>query len=93
MILMPSYLNLVDMLMQRAQRSGRAVYANFLSNNGKLAGQLTFQELDQSARQIGMALQEQNLGGRTVLLLFSPGLDYIRAFFGCLYAGAIPVPA
>lgn len=93
MILMPSYHNLVDMLTQRAQRSGRAVYANFLSNNGKLAEQLTFQELDQSARQIGMALQEQGLGGRTVLLLFSPGLDYIRAFFGCLYAGAIPVPA
>ncbi len=93
MILMPTYRNLVDMLMQRAQSSGRAVYANFLGSNGKLAGQLTFQELDQSARQIGVALREQGLAGRTVLLLFLPGLDYIRAFFGCLYAGAIPVPA
>jgi len=24
---------------------------------------------------------------------FPPGLDYIAAFFGCLYAGAIAVPA
>ncbi len=93
MILMPTYRNLVDMLIQRAQNSGRAVYANFLISNGKLAGQLTFQELDRSARQIGVALREKGLADRTVLLLFLPGLDYIRAFFGCLYAGAIPVPA
>jgi len=28
-----------------------------------------------------------------VLLLFAPGLEYIAAFFGCLYAGAVAVPA
>ena len=26
-------------------------------------------------------------------MLYPPGLDYIAAFFGCLYAGAIAVPA
>ncbi|MBA54547.1 MAG: hypothetical protein CMK89_08845 [Pseudomonadales bacterium] len=93
MILMPSYSSLVDMLIQRAQSSGRAVYANFVSSNGEVAEQLTFRELNQSACQIGASLQDQGLAGRTVLLLFLPGLDYIRAFFGCLYAGAIPVPA
>ncbi|MEE2732357.1 MAG: AMP-binding protein [Pseudomonadota bacterium] len=93
MILMPSYRNLVDMLMQRAQSSGRAVYANFLNSDGEMDEQLTFRELHQSACLIGASLREQGLAGRTVLLLFLPGLDYIRAFFGCLYAGAIPVPA
>lgn len=93
MILMPSYRNLVDMLMKRAQSSGRAVYANFLTSSGEVVEQLTFRELNQSACQIGASLREQGLAGRTVLLLFLPGLDYIRAFFGCLYAGAIPVPA
>ncbi|RLU00322.1 AMP-binding protein [Ketobacter sp.] len=93
MILMPSYRNLVDMLTQRAHSSGRAVYANFLNSDGELAEQLTFRELNQAACQIGASLREQGLAGRTVLLLFLPGLDYIRAFFGCLYAGAIPVPA
>lgn len=33
------------------------------------------------------------LRGARVLLLYPPGLDYIGAFFGCLYAGAIAVPA
>jgi amino acid adenylation domain-containing protein/FkbM family methyltransferase/non-ribosomal peptide synthase protein (TIGR01720 family) len=28
-----------------------------------------------------------------VLLLYPPGLDYVAAFFGCLYAGAVAVPA
>ncbi len=27
------------------------------------------------------------------MLLYAPGLDYIRAFFGCMYAGCVPVPA
>ena len=93
MILMPSYCNLVDMLTQRAQSSGRAVYANFINGDGEMAEQLTFKELHQSACQIGEALQEKGLSGHRILLLFLPGSDYIRAFFGCLYAGAIPVPA
>ncbi|MEG3957006.1 AMP-binding protein [Microcoleus sp. herbarium2] len=42
-----------------------------------------------------MAAQLQALGasGKRALLLYPPGLDYIAAFFGCLYAGAIAVPA
>ena len=31
--------------------------------------------------------------GDRVLLLVPPGLDYVAAFFGCLYAGAVAVPA
>src|SRR5262249_44759609 len=31
-------------------------------------------------------------GGRA-LLLYSPGLDFIEGFFGCLYAGVVAVPA
>ncbi|MDR2756309.1 MAG: aminotransferase class I/II-fold pyridoxal phosphate-dependent enzyme [Planctomycetaceae bacterium] len=48
--------------------------------------------LDQSARRIAAWLQQQNMFGQRVLLLFPPGLDFIAAFFGCLYAGAIAVP-
>jgi acyl-CoA synthetase (AMP-forming)/AMP-acid ligase II len=38
-------------------------------------------------------LQELNCHNQPVLLLYPAGLDYIAAFFGCLYAGAIAVPA
>ncbi len=53
----------------------------------------TYQELDQRARVISGHLREQRASGKPVLLLFPSGLEYIAAYFGCLYAGAIAVPA
>ncbi len=37
-------------------------------------------------------LADPGLQGQPVLLLYPPSLDYMAAFFGCLYAGAIAVP-
>ena len=44
------------------------------------------------ARAIGAWLQQQAAVGQRVLLLYPPGIQFIEAFFGCLYAGAIAVP-
>ena len=49
--------------------------------------------LDAKARAIAALLQEQQAEGQPVLLLYPAGLEYLAAFFGCLYAGAIAVPA
>ncbi|MEO0804441.1 MAG: beta-ketoacyl synthase N-terminal-like domain-containing protein, partial [Cyanobacteria bacterium J06642_2] len=49
--------------------------------------------LDCRARAIATQLQSEQVRGARVLLLYPSGLDYIAAFFGCLYAGAIAVPA
>jgi acyl-CoA synthetase (AMP-forming)/AMP-acid ligase II len=54
---------------------------------------LTYTELDQRARRIAARLQDCQTLGERALLLYAPGLDYIEAFFGCLYAGVIAVPA
>ncbi len=53
---------------------------------------ITNAELDRRARRIGAWLQKRNMHGRRVLLLYPPGLDFIAAYFGCLYGGAIAVP-
>ncbi|NOK23548.1 AMP-binding protein, partial [Corallococcus carmarthensis] len=50
-------------------------------------------DLDVRARRIASALRERGAQGERVLLLYPPGLDYIAGFFGCLYAGAVAVPA
>ncbi|MGH8548058.1 MAG: AMP-binding protein [Methylococcales bacterium] len=34
-----------------------------------------------------------DMARKRALLLYPPGLDYIAAFFGCLYAGVVAVPA
>jgi 8-amino-7-oxononanoate synthase/acyl carrier protein len=54
---------------------------------------LTYQQLDERARAIGAKLASMGMHGQRALLLFPPGLDFIEAFFGCHYAGVVPVPA
>ncbi len=48
--------------------------------------------MDERARAIGGYLQGQAPAGSRALLLYPPGLDFIAAFFGCLYAGIVAVP-
>jgi acyl-CoA synthetase (AMP-forming)/AMP-acid ligase II len=54
---------------------------------------ITWGELDRRGRAIGAELQRVAATGARVLLLYPPGLEYITAFYGCLYAGAVAVPA
>lgn len=54
---------------------------------------ITYAELDQQARAIAALLQERGATNEPVLLLHPPSIAYIAAFFGCIYAGAIAVPA
>ncbi|MFD0658750.1 fatty acyl-AMP ligase [Thermocatellispora tengchongensis] len=53
---------------------------------------LTFAGLDREARSIAASLGERAAGG-PVLLMFPTGLDFLRAFLGCMYAGVVSVPA
>jgi amino acid adenylation domain-containing protein len=54
---------------------------------------LTYEELDKLARRIAAQLQALGLTGERALLLYPAGLDFLIAFFGCLYAGVIAVTA
>ena len=53
---------------------------------------LTYEALDRRARAIAGLLQSLGLSGQRALLVYHPGLEYIAAFFGCLYAGVVAVP-
>ena len=46
-----------------------------------------------SYRDIGSFLKARGKPQERIVLLYGPGLDYIVAFFGCLYGGAIAVTA
>jgi acyl-CoA synthetase (AMP-forming)/AMP-acid ligase II/aryl carrier-like protein len=54
---------------------------------------LTFAGLDARARAVAAELQGLGAAGERALLFFPQGLDFVEAFFGCLYAGAVAVPA
>jgi acetylornithine/succinyldiaminopimelate/putrescine aminotransferase/acyl-CoA synthetase (AMP-forming)/AMP-acid ligase II/acyl carrier protein len=84
--------SVVQLLRERAERSPDKRAYTFLSD-GVEVETLTFGELDLRARAIAARLQERGAAGERALLLFPPGLDYIAAFYGCLAAGAVAVPA
>ena len=54
---------------------------------------LDFRALDQRARAIGARLQAADAAGERVLVLYPNSVESLAGFLGCLYAGAIAVPA
>jgi acyl-CoA synthetase (AMP-forming)/AMP-acid ligase II/acyl carrier protein len=63
------------------------------SNPPDVAESMTYRQLDQRAMQIGAWLAEHAEVGDRALLVYMPGLEFVAAFFGCIYAGVLPVPA
>nr|WP_314533777.1 non-ribosomal peptide synthetase [uncultured Pseudomonas sp.] len=85
--------NLVQALQRRAALTPDRVALRFLAEARDEAVVLNYRELDEWARIIAGALQQQAQSGDRAVLLFPSGPDYVAAFFGCLYAGVIAVPA
>ena len=88
-----SFNTLLDLLRTRTEQEPDHLIYRFLDDDGSDRATITFAELDRKARAIGAWLEDHNAGGERALLLYPPGLDYITAFFGCLYAGVTAVPA
>ncbi|WP_038860411.1 non-ribosomal peptide synthetase, partial [Pseudomonas sp. R62] len=84
---------LVHALKRRAALTPDRLALRFLAENPEQTVVLSYLELDQRARTIAAALQAQAGFGERAVLLFPSGADYVAAFFGCLYAGVIAVPA
>jgi len=84
--------SLVDLLRHRNKNQADNTAFTFLSKGEIEEVRLTYQELDKKARAIATVLQSMKVRGETALLLYQPGLEFIAAFFRCLYAGVVAVP-
>jgi 8-amino-7-oxononanoate synthase/acyl carrier protein len=84
---------IVDLLRQRAAYRPHDRAFTFLVDGENEELNITYAELDRKARAVGAWLTSEGMAGKRVLLLFPSGLDFIAAFMGCLYGGAIAVPA
>jgi acyl-CoA synthetase (AMP-forming)/AMP-acid ligase II len=84
--------SLVELLPRRAAQDPDRVLYRFLADGEEETSTLTLGQLDRSARRIGGYLQERMVPGERALLVFPPGLDFITAFLGCLFAGVVAVP-
>ena len=82
-----------EMLRRRAEARPDSVAHVFLGDGERESARLTYAQLDARASAVAASLARMGATGERVLLLFPPGLEFISAFFGCLYARAIAVPA
>lgn len=82
---------LLEILSYRAQYQPDNQAYIFLQDGETESDSLTYGELEQRAKAIAAQLQPWQ--GERALLLYPSGLEFIAAFFGCLYAGVVAVPA
>ena len=64
-----------------------------LIEHGEEDQTLTFRELHRQAQDVAALLLEKMPADGRALLLFPPGLDYVRALYGCFQAGIVAVSA
>lgn len=81
------------MLCIRAATLGAQPAFRFLSSGEEITSILSYADLDRQARAIAVALRQRCSPGDRALLLYPSGLEFISAFFGCLYAGVVAIPA
>ncbi len=84
--------SLIGLLELRAAHDRGAAWT-FLTDGERTESAMSYKELDGRARAIASRIMEQAQPGDRALLLYSPGLEFLPAFFGCLYARIIAVPA
>ncbi|MCP4349673.1 MAG: SDR family NAD(P)-dependent oxidoreductase [Desulfobacterales bacterium] len=84
--------SLVELLCYRAQYQPDKTGYIFLNDGESDETRLTYRELDRHARSVAVRLNSIGAAGERALLLYQPGLEYVSAFFGCLYAGVTAVP-
>src|SRR5918999_3494125 len=84
---------LVELLCWRALHQPERPAYTFLTDEEQKEVHLTYEELDRRARAIANFHQSRGMMGARALLLHPPGLDYIAALFGCLYAKVVAIPA
>ena len=85
--------SLISLAQEQAREDPERILWTYLIKGGPEREELTAGALDQSARALSARLLERHSPGDRVLLLYPPGLDFLRALFGCMYAGLIAVPA
>ncbi|HEX8090548.1 MAG TPA: condensation domain-containing protein, partial [Blastocatellia bacterium] len=86
------YSSLVGLLRHRACLQPQGPVYTPLIDGEQEGATLSYFEVDLRARAIGAVLQALGANQQRVLLVYPPGTDFVLAFYGCLYAGAIAVP-
>jgi len=85
--------NLIELIESRSQELGDKILYTFLQGNLNEVGNITYKQLEADVKSLAATMQSKVPQGSRVLLLYPAGYEYIKAYFACLFAGLIAVPA
>ncbi|KAB5577350.1 hypothetical protein PHYPO_G00208860 [Pangasianodon hypophthalmus] len=87
------FLYMQDVLQWRAQATPDHPLFLLLNAKGAVASSASCVQLHKRAERVAVALMERGRlnAGDHVALVYPPGIDLIATFYGCLYAGCVPV--
>ncbi|WP_240503673.1 MULTISPECIES: non-ribosomal peptide synthetase/type I polyketide synthase [Pseudoalteromonas] len=85
--------NIVASLVSLAKTRGDDVAYQYFFEDEQASKTLTYAQLDQNVREIASQLKIHFKKGDRALLLYNSGFEFVEAFFACLYAGVVAVPA
>ena len=83
---------LVEVLKLRSEKYPEKTAYVYLKDGEEEAEQFSYLSLYEKVLQLASRIQNVTEQGDRVLLIYNPGLDYVVAFFACLFAGVVAVP-
>ncbi|MGF1681171.1 amino acid adenylation domain-containing protein [Photobacterium minamisatsumaniensis] len=83
--------SLLAILAKRAIHQADKTAFTFIDDKNQRSS-ISYSELYRDATSLACHLKTKLDEGERAVLLYPPGLDYIRAFYACLYAGIVAVP-
>ncbi|KAK7905076.1 hypothetical protein WMY93_017683 [Mugilogobius chulae] len=85
------FLYIQDVLQWRAQATPDHPLFMVLNSKGTVSSTASCLQLHKKAERVAAALTGRVNTGDHVALVYPPGVDLIATFYGCLYAGVVPV--
>ncbi|MEQ1795111.1 MAG: AMP-binding protein, partial [Nitrospira sp.] len=84
---------LADLFLHRCQQPMDGIAYAFVRDTLELGEELSWSELRKRVAQLAEVLRHRTDPGARILLLYPPGLDVVVAFWACIHAGLVPIPA
>ncbi|MDZ7743384.1 MAG: AMP-binding protein [Bacteroidota bacterium] len=85
--------SITDVLKMRAEKEADKTAYIFLRDGEDDEEIITYRELYEAATSIARSISLKSKEGERALMLYPPGLEFVKALFGCFFAGIIAVPA
>jgi len=84
---------LIEVLEWHVARNPDRLHVTVLEDERTVLGKMSYVDLAKTAKAVAAGLIAQDVvPGDRVALMLSTGMEFFTAFFGTLYAGAVPVP-